>query len=111
MNRRGQALVEFVLVVPILILMLFAIIDFGNIFYSKYELQNQSADVVRLIQDDVNIQEILDIYSKLDISVSPHKEKYKKILLRKELTLVTPMMNRILGNPYIIEVERIIPND
>ncbi len=111
MNRKGQALIEFVLILPIFLLILFAIFDFGNIFYSKYELQNQSADIVKLIQDDVNIQEVAGMYSKLDIKVSSHKEIYKKIILKKELTLVTPMINRILGDPYIIEVERIVPND
>ena len=49
MNKKGQALVEFILILPVLILILFVIIDFGNIFYSKYELQNQSADIVNLL--------------------------------------------------------------
>ena len=66
MNRRGQALIEFVLIVPILILILFVIVDFGNIFYSKYELENQSIDIVRMIRSGSSEEDILDIYSKLD---------------------------------------------
>ena len=58
MNRKGQALVEFVLILPIFILMLFIIFDFGNIFYSKYDLQNQSSDIVRLIIEGSTIEEV-----------------------------------------------------
>ena len=47
MNRKGQALIEFVLILPVLILILFIIFDFGYIFYSKYELKNQSMEIVR----------------------------------------------------------------
>ena len=31
-NSKGQALVEFIIVLPILLLIIMAIIDFGNIF-------------------------------------------------------------------------------
>ena len=107
MNRKGQALIEFVLILPVLILILFIIFDFGNIFYSKYELQNQSMEIVRLVKDKKNIEDINDIYSKLDIEINTYKEDYKKITLTKELDLITPL----LDNPYLIKVERIIPND
>ena len=35
MNRKGQALVEFVLILPIFIMILFSIVDFGMIFNKK----------------------------------------------------------------------------
>ena len=40
MNRKGQALVEFVLILPIFIMILFSIVDFGMIFNKKNELEN-----------------------------------------------------------------------
>ena len=111
MNRKGQALIEFVLILPVLILILFIIFDFGNIFYSKYELQNQSMEIVRLVKDNKTIDDITDIYSKLDIEINTYKEDYKKITLTKELDLITPLLDNILDDPYLIKVERIIPND
>lgn len=111
MNRKGQALIEFVLILPVLVLILFVIIDFGNIFHSKYELQNQSTDIVRLIREGNNEQEILDNYSKLEIEINVYKDNYRKITVSKKIDLITPMMNKILGDPYLIEVERIIPNE
>ena len=35
MNNKGQALVEFVLVLPIILMILFAIVDMGMIFTKK----------------------------------------------------------------------------
>ena len=110
MNRKGQALIEFVLILPVLILILFIIFDFGNIFYSKYELQNQSMEILRLIKDKKTKEEITDIYSKIDIEINTYKEDYKKITLTKELDLITPLFDNILDDPYLIKVERIIPN-
>lgn len=110
MNRKGQALIEFVLILPVLIMILFIIFDFGNIFYSKYELQNQSMEIVRLVKDKKEIEEINDIYSKIDIEINTYKEDYKKITLTKELDLITPLLDNILDDPYLIKIERIIPN-
>lgn len=111
MNRKGQALIEFILILPVLILILFIIFDFGNIFYSKYELQNNSTDIVRLIRTGSTKEEILYVYSKLDINIDIYNDNYKKITLTKKLDLITPLLDNILNDPYLIEVERIIPND
>jgi Flp pilus assembly protein TadG len=39
-SRRGQQLVEFAFVAPILFLMIFGIIDFGRLFFTQMTLQN-----------------------------------------------------------------------
>ena len=41
MNRRGQALVEFVLILPIFLLILFTIVDFGNLLAKKKSIRNR----------------------------------------------------------------------
>ena len=38
MNKKGQALIEFVLILPVLLLIIIMMIDVGNIFIKKYEL-------------------------------------------------------------------------
>ena len=52
MKNRGQALVEFILIVPIFLLILLAIIDFGNIFKTKYDLQNDLDLIAELYKDE-----------------------------------------------------------
>ena len=58
MNRKGQALVEFVLILPIFILILFAVIDFGMILNKKNELENNSVDIVDMLKSGISVEEI-----------------------------------------------------
>lgn len=109
MNRKGQALVEFVLILPIFILMLFAIVDFGMILSKKNELENISVDVTAMIKNSDNIDDIKNLYPNVKINISSD-DKYTKIIISDDVDIMTPGLNRILGNPYNIKVERTIPN-
>ena len=109
MNRKGQALIEFVLILPVFILILFAIIDFGLIMSKRNELENMSVDVVTLIKNGKSIDEINNMYSDVLITKEDSSD-YVKIKLSKDINVMTPGLNLILGSPYKIEVERNIPN-
>lgn len=109
MNRKGQALVEFVIILPIFILLLFAIVDFGMIFSKKNELENISVDVIAMIRNDSDIVDIRDLYSDVNIDMNSD-DKYIKIVISTDVDIMTPGLNRILGNPYNVKIERIIPN-
>ena len=111
MNRKGQALVEFILILPIFLLILFAIVDFGNVLYSKNKLENTSTDLVRLLLDGKSVQEVSSIYSDLAIDVSPYRDGYRMVRIVSEVRIITPFLDRILGNPCKIKVERVVPND
>ena len=110
MNKKGQALVEFVLILPVFLMILFAIVDFGNLLYSKNQLQNQSTDIIRMIQNEEEVNEILEVYSDISIQIDDYKESYQKVTLTKQIDLITPFLDRVLGNPCQVEVERVIPN-
>ena len=84
MNRKGQALVEFVLILPVFILILFAIVDFGTILSKKNELENDSIDIVLLINNGTNIDEIKSKYSDLDIDLKD-ADKYTEIKITKSI--------------------------
>ena len=58
MNKKGQALVEFVIILPIFLMLLFIVIDFGKILFSRIELENLSNDVVALYDDGKTKEEI-----------------------------------------------------
>ena len=109
MNRKGQALVEFVLILPIFIMILFSIVDFGMIFNKKNELENISVDVVNMLNKDIPLEEIKSEYADIDIEISSD-DKYKNVVISDKIDILTPGLNRILGNPYEIKVERKIPN-
>ena len=109
MNRKGQALVEFVLILPIFIMILFSIEDFGMIFNKKNELENISVDVVNMLNKDIPLEEIKSEYADIDIEISSD-DKYKNVVISDKIDILTPGLNRILGNPYEVKVERKIPN-
>lgn len=110
MNQKGQALVEFVLILPIFLMILFAIVDFGNLLYSKNKLQNQSTDIIRLVQNGDELSEISKVYSSVDIKIEDYEADYQKVILTEDIDLITPFLDRFLGDPCQVEVERIIPN-
>lgn len=109
MNRKGQALVEFVLILPIFIMILFSIVDFGMIFNKKNELENISIDIINLLNNNNKIEEIQKEYPKVDIKLT-NEEKYTIVEISTKVNIITPSLNRVLGNPYIVKVERKIPN-
>ena len=107
-NKKGQALVEFVLILPILLLFLFVIIDFANIYYSKNHLEGVISDVVTFVENGKTTDEIyssLDDEYFLDIKTS---DGYVTVKLSKEVDLITPMASIIFGEPYKIYTQRTI---
>ena len=50
-KKRGQALVEFIIILPILIMLFFGAIDFGRIILRKNELESITSDLVELYKN------------------------------------------------------------
>lgn len=109
MNNKGQALIEFVLILPVFILILFAIIDFGIIFNTKSNLENDSVDIVNLFKNGTDSTDIDKMYEDNIIEISDDGEYYK-IKISMEVKLITPGFNKLFGDPYIVSVERVVPN-
>ncbi len=110
MNKKGQALVEFVLILPVLLFLIFAVYDFGMIYTRRASLENNSSDIISMYREGKSISEISGLYPKLSISEEVDTD-YDKITISDNVKVITPGLNRILGNPYKIEVERYIPNE
>ena len=110
MNRKGQALVEFVLILPIFILILFAVIDFGMILNKKNELENNSVDIVDMLKSGISVEEIQNTYPNTELRIKK-EEKYTNVRIREKVKIITPGLNRVLGNPYIVNIERNIPTE
>ena len=67
-GEKGQALVEFTLLLPIFLLLLFAIIDFGMGFYSWITVTNSAREGARLGVVMATAQEIEDrVYQTADL--------------------------------------------
>ena len=112
MNKKGQALVEFVIVLPILIMILFATIDFGLIIYNKSKLESKLNDVVNMIKNDES-EEIIEKFINKEASRKTTYKivedgKYITVKLFTSVEIMTPGLNKILDNPYKISVSRVI---
>ena len=108
MNRKGQALVEFILIVPVFLFILFTIVDFGTILNNKNNISNISNDIVEMYKNGDSIATIKNNYKDIDIKATKYKEKYIKINIEKNIKLITPGLNRVIGNPYKLKIERIV---
>ena len=112
MNRKGQALIEFILILPIFLMILFVIVDFGFIFTSKNNLENYSSDIVEMIRNGEDINKISSMYNDINIEIEKDdSNNYYTINLTKEVNLVTPGINRVLDDPYIITIKRVVYYD
>ena len=106
MNKHGQALIEFVLVLPILLLIVFAFLDFGRIILCKNHLEGIMSDVITLYDKNGDINAYLKDDDDYKITYKVEKGNYSKIILETNLDLITPGLNRVLDSPYKVRVER-----
>lgn len=110
LNKKGQALVEFILILPIFLMILFVIVDFGMIFSAKSSLENTSNDIILMLQNKQDITSISNTYNDYDIEINKSDDgKYYNILIKDYVDLVTPGINIVLDDPYPISVKRVIP--
>lgn len=107
-NNRGQALIEFVLILPIFIFILFAVIDFGFIFSKKSILENDSNDIINLYNSGMSVEEIRNIYND-DNLVILDNGSYYEFNISTSVKIITPGLNLVLGDSYLISVERVVP--
>ena len=112
MKSKGQALVEFVIILPVFLLLLLGIIDIGKVVYNSNVLEHTLDDVVELYRDGKTYDEI-DKFIKAndksyELQIANDDNKYIELILIKKINLVTPGLNLILDDPYEVEVKRVI---
>lgn len=107
-SNKGQALVEFVVIMPIFIMLLISIIDLGNIIYKKYHLENDLDYIVDLYR--LNKTNDINVYSnnKGFNTKFINNNDTVTIILEKDVNIQAPGLNLVLSNPYKIKVDRVI---
>ena len=107
-NNKGQALVEFIIVLPILLLLIMCIIDLGNIVVKKYSIENDM-DVIYDMYRSNNNTEINNYVKEKELEINYEKDgEFVIINLSKITKINTPILNNILGHDYKIEVSKTI---
>lgn len=109
-NEKGQALIEFVIIIPILIMLLFIIIDFGNVMYEKTKLENISTDIVTLYKEKgiINEEYIYNALKEENLNYEiVSNNEYTEIIIYKKLNIISPILKNI-DNLSNIKTKRII---
>ena len=107
-GNKGQALVEFIIIVPVLLLVLLALVDFGSIIHQRYVLEND-IDIVSDMYEDNKMDDINSYINKIDASISYENDnKYVTIKLEKKANYITGIISNIMGNDYKITASKTI---
>lgn len=95
MNKKGQALIEFLLVLPILIIILLLVVDLGRLMIMRNHLETV------LISVNKDTTEINDKEYKITLN---KKDNY--IYLKSCTDVYTPGLSKILGSPACVETSK-----
>ena len=108
LNNKGQALVEFVIIAPILIFIIMSIIDVGNIVLKKMKLEDNLNTVVELYEKG-NYEVISSLSNKESFNYDLNKQiNMTVITLKQDIKVNTPFLNLILKDNYKIKTSRTI---
>jgi Flp pilus assembly protein TadG len=119
-NEKGQAMVEFALITPLLILLLCGIIDFGWIFGNQMMLNNAGRDTTRYMainydtlgadKDAAATTYLTDrlgpgTHNNFDVAVAltndTNGDPKVTVSAFYDLPFLTPLLSTILGQPDI----------
>jgi len=110
-GNKGQALVEFVIILPIILFLLLGFIDLGRIVFESNRLESVLSEVIQEGKSTKKSdwQQIVDDLGYDDVVVMTSKKDAKlEIELMKKIKIMTPGLNTLLGKNYYIKVERVI---
>ena len=106
MKEKGQALVEFILILPIILLVFVALLDIGNIFLQKYNLNDSLQTVTDLYQNDKQT-EMRAYIAKEGLTFDEKvTSDMAKLTLKKQISISAPGLTNVLGKNYTIETSK-----
>ncbi|MFD0696822.1 TadE/TadG family type IV pilus assembly protein [Paenibacillus sp. GCM10027628] len=114
-DERGQSLTEFAVILPIFLLLVCGIFDFGRLMYAYMNMNNAAQETVRLGglgKKDAEMTAFAANYvhlgdqSKLKVTISPkdttrHSGDYVTVKLEYPLTFMTPVISKLLPAPTV----------
>ena len=103
-KNSGQALIEFVIILPIILVILLYILEFGRITLKKYELES-NMELIKELYKNHKQDEINNYINSNNIIISYEKNNdLTTITIKKNIKTNMPLINKILGNT--IETKR-----
>jgi hypothetical protein len=124
-NDKGQSMVEMAIILPVLLLILFAIFEFGRILGAYMLIHDLARDGVRYgvvgmsdqsIKDHIMEHDSFLSISSDDINITPSIRSLGSALtvgIDYEIEIITPIISSIVPNPinlraeYVMRVEKL----
>lgn len=114
-EQKGQSLVEFALMLPLLLLLICGIVDLGRLLFAYVSLNMTAQETVRLGglgKGDADIAAYAKNHvrvgssSTLKVTISPQESTRKsgqdvKVTLTYSLPLITPLLTEIIPAPVL----------
>ena len=121
LDERGQALVELALVLPILLLVLMGIIDFGRAFHGHLAVTSASRQAARVASLGRTDAEILTAArnaasplapTQIVVTVTPAFSARQagtsiEVTVTYSLEIITPLIQPFLPNPYQVRARAV----
>ena len=108
-RQRGAALIEFAFVLPLLILLTVAAVDFGRAFYVKNVLEQSAQEgvrsfAVRAVSDSATVRNrVLEVANAAGVTVTslslqgPDASKQVRVTVRGEFNWIFPGVFNLFG--------------
>ena len=107
MNKKGQALVEFVLILPVVLILIFSSIDVFFLAMEKNNLNSALNDEIELfINDKIDVDTMKKDLKKYNVKTKKD-DKYLTIKISKKVKWISPVTNMLLKN-YTITSKKVI---
>lgn len=115
-DEKGQSLVEFAIILPLLLLLLIGIIDFGRVLYTHMHLHLTTQETVRIAgigtRTDAQVEEFAYNHFRgdpndLEITITPSETErkageYVTVNLRYPISYLTPGLSQVISSPQFI---------
>jgi Flp pilus assembly protein TadG len=114
-DEKGQSMIEFAVILPLLLLLLCGMFDFGRLMYAYMQMNNAAQETVRLGGLGKTDSQIIVFAknfvtlgdpSQLKVTISPvdtarHSGDYVTVKLEFPFTYMTPVISKIIPNPIV----------
>lgn len=113
-SKKGQALVEFIIILPVSLILFFCIADIARVIMTKNELEGITDDAITLYESGKTIDEVRNIISKDDKDVIVdiyYENDYTSLNVNKKIKPITPGFSYVLKDVFDVKTKRVIKNE
>ncbi len=114
-SKKGQALVEFAIILPVILMLIFIVVDFGRIISTKNDLENIVSDAATFYENGKNedeINKVININRKDSVKITVVTgDEFVNISAKLSIKPITPGLTLIQEKVFDVKASRVIYNE